>query len=294
MVYDLIFVGFYWGDFMRLKIFGTAAAEGIPGLFCSCRVCEKSRELGGKNIRTRSQALINDDLLIDFSPDTYFHVLNYGLDLRPVKACIITHGHDDHLYPYDFQYRIHGYAYFKDEENKKPLRVLATKNSATEIKKVFEEDNHSDKNAVRLEIIEKFTTCDVEGYKITALSADHAKKLDPVIYIIQKDGKSILWAHDTGYFLPETWEYIENSGIVFDFVSLDCTCILNENAYGNHMGLKACCDVKERLLKKNADDKTKFVINHFSHNGGLCHDDLVPVATEMGFQVSFDGIEFEI
>ena len=30
------------------------------------------------------------------------------------------------------------------------------------------------------------------------------------------NGKSILYAHDTGYFLDETWEYIENSGIVFD------------------------------------------------------------------------------
>ncbi len=279
---------------MKLKIYGTAAAEGIPGLFCSCLVCEKSRELGGKNIRTRSQALVNDDLLIDFSPDTYYHVLNYGLDLRPVKACLITHGHDDHLYPYDLQYRIHGYAYFKDEKNKKPLRVLATKNSSQEIQRIFDEDNHSDKNAIKLEIIEKFKPYSIEGYTVTALSADHAKKLDPVIYIIEKDGKSILWAHDTGYFLPETWDYIENSGIIFDLVSLDCTSILNNDAYSNHMGIKACCDVKERLLKKNANDKTKFIVNHFSHNGGLWHDALVHTAAKLGFYTSFDGIEFDI
>lgn len=279
---------------VRLKIYGTAAAEGIPGLFCSCPVCEKTRELGGKNIRTRSQALVNDDLLIDFSPDTYMHVLNYGLDLRPVKACLITHGHDDHLHPYDFQYRIHGYAYFKDEKNKKPLRIFSTKASSTEIQRIFDIDKHDDKNAVSLEIIEKFRTYDIDGYKVTALSADHAKHLDPVIYIIEKDGKFILWAHDTGYFLPETWEYIENSGIIFDLVSLDCTCILNNDAYTNHMGIKACGDVKERLLKSNANDKTKFIVNHFSHNGGLCYDDLVPVAARMGFEVSFDGIEFEI
>ncbi len=279
---------------MKIKIYGTAAAEGFPGMFCSCKVCENARRLGGKNIRTRSQALINDDLLIDFSPDTYLHVLNYGLDLRPVKACLITHGHDDHLYPYDLQYRIHGYAYFEDEENKKPLRIFATKNSSTEINRVLNMDKHSDKNALKPEIIEKFKPYNIEGYKVTALSADHARHLDPVIYIIEKDGKSILWAHDTGYFLPETWDYIENSGIIFDFVSLDCTCILNDNAYGNHMGLKACSDVKERLFKKNADDNTTFIVNHFSHNGGLCYDELVPVAGKMGFQVSFDGIEFDI
>ena len=36
-----------------------------------------------------------------------------------------------------------------------------------------------------------------------------------VIYIIEKDKKAILYAHDTGYFLDETWEYIEKSNIKF-------------------------------------------------------------------------------
>lgn len=281
---------------MKIKIYGTCAAEGFPGMFCSCPVCEKARTLGGKNIRTRSQALINDDLLIDFPADTYLHILNYGLDLRPVKACLITHGHDDHLYPYDLQYRMHGYAYFPDEDKKEPLSVYSTAASGEEMCRVLAIENITERKAKAISIntIEKFKPTNIEGYIVTPLPADHARKLDPVIYIIQKDGKSILWAHDTGYFLPETWEYIEKSGIVFDFVSLDCTSILNDNAYGNHMGLKACGDVKERLLKTNADDKTVFIVNHFSHNGGLCYDELVPVAGEMGFEVSFDGIEFEI
>ncbi len=49
---------------MKIKYLGTAAAEGIPAIFCECKICKKARELGGKNIRTRSQALINDDLFI--------------------------------------------------------------------------------------------------------------------------------------------------------------------------------------------------------------------------------------
>ena len=76
---------------MKIKFLGTAAAEGIPALFCDCEICERVRRLGGKNIRTRSQALINDDLLIDFPADTYLHVLNYGLELHKINNCIITH-----------------------------------------------------------------------------------------------------------------------------------------------------------------------------------------------------------
>ena len=135
---------------------------------------------------------------------------------------------------------------------------------------------------------------EILDYKVTPLKADHAKNLDPVIYIIEKESKAILYAHDTGYFLDETWEYIEKSNIKFDFVALDCTSILNENAYNNHMGLKACCDVKERLLKKNATENTVFCLHHFSHNGKLIYDDLVPVAKELGFEVTYDSVEFVI
>ena len=68
----------------------------------------------------------------------------------------------------------------------------------------------------------------------------------------------------------------------------------NEKAYSNHMGIKACCDVKERLLKKNADETTVFCLHHFSHNGKLNHEDLVNEAKKIGFEVTYDTVEFEI
>ena len=49
---------------MKITFLGTAAAEGIPALFCNCQCCTEARRRGGKNLRTRSQSLINDDLLI--------------------------------------------------------------------------------------------------------------------------------------------------------------------------------------------------------------------------------------
>lgn len=64
---------------MKLKYLGTAAAEGWPALFCHCEACKKARKLGGKNIRTRSQAIADNRLLIDFCADTYMHVLQQGL-----------------------------------------------------------------------------------------------------------------------------------------------------------------------------------------------------------------------
>lgn len=40
--------------------------------------------------------------------------------------------------------------------------------------------------------------------------------------------------------------------------------------------------------------KTVFCLHHFSHNGRLTYDELVPVAKELGFEVSYDTAEFEI
>ena len=55
---------------MRIKYLGTTAYEGVPSLFCECKNCKLARIKGGRNIRTRCQSLINNDLLIDFGPDT--------------------------------------------------------------------------------------------------------------------------------------------------------------------------------------------------------------------------------
>ncbi|HBN84914.1 MAG TPA: hypothetical protein DDZ89_13850, partial [Clostridiales bacterium] len=76
---------------MRFKYLGTAAAEGWPAMFCQCEACKKARKAGGKNIRTRSQAVVDDKLLIDFPADTYMHVLYQGLDLANIQHCLITH-----------------------------------------------------------------------------------------------------------------------------------------------------------------------------------------------------------
>ena len=55
---------------MKIRYLGTAAAERTPAMFCNCDVCRRAAALGGKNIQTQTQSLIDDKLLIDFSGDT--------------------------------------------------------------------------------------------------------------------------------------------------------------------------------------------------------------------------------
>ncbi|MBQ5390672.1 MAG: carbon-phosphorus lyase, partial [Clostridia bacterium] len=90
---------------MRIQFLGTGASEGFPGLYCNCQLCQKCRELGGKNLRSRRQTLIDEGMLIDFPADTCMRVLAGRLDLPHIYNCIITHSHGDHFYPRDVEMR---------------------------------------------------------------------------------------------------------------------------------------------------------------------------------------------
>ena len=98
---------------MKIRYLGTAAAEGWPALFCSCPICTHAREQGGKNLRTRTQAILDGELLLDFPPDTYCHALQHGLELAKVRTLLVTHSHMDHWFPTDLIHRHehfgHGY-----------------------------------------------------------------------------------------------------------------------------------------------------------------------------------------
>ena len=273
---------------MKIKFLGTAAAEGVPGIFCECENCRKARELGGKEIRTRSQAIINDELLIDFPADTYMHHIMYGVNIPSVKNLIITHSHEDHLYPSEFLMRLPGFAPTATEK----MNVYAGKASIEEIKKAVPEYE----NALNLYEVSAFTAFEAGGYSITPLPSVHSASTTPFFYIIEKDGKKILYAHDTDFFRDDVWEFFKKEKPYFSLVSLDCTNANVHYDYVGHMGLEKNAEIRRIFLENGyADEKTIFVCNHFSHNPkGMNYCDFAPVAAKLGFVTSYDGLEEEV
>ena len=272
---------------MKLKYLGTAAAEGIPGMFCNCRVCRNALKIRGKEIKTRSQALLDDKLLIDFPADTYMHILNHGLDLRNIHNVIITHSHADHFYPNDFWCRFEGIAYDIVEE---PLNIYVTEAGYNEALRQLGEDMNETR--VKFHKIAPFEPFDVEDYHIIPLAADHDSSSNPVIYIIEKGEKSLLYAHDTGIFPDSTWDYLEKYNKKFELISLDCTGMAQKNWRRSHLCLNTDKEVYDRLTEIGVCDKNTIVyVNHFSHNGMLTHKELVVEAEKYGFLVTYDSLE---
>lgn len=277
---------------MKIKYLGTAAAEGIPAIFCDCENCVKSAELGGRNIRTRSQALVDGKILIDFPADTYAHFLRYKLPLSKIKTCIVTHSHSDHLYAAETEMRKKGFAHIEDGQ---PIVFYSDKSGYEMLIEASKKFNISE-NDVKVVRISPFEPFEAEGYKITPVRAAHDVKSSPVIYAIEKEGKSMLYANDTSELCKESMECLKKADKPFDLVSLDCTeANADEVGYIGHMNLKKCERLREVFKEQGlADENTKFVLNHFSHNGkNAVYDEFVKIAAESGFETSYDGLEIE-
>ncbi|NLK39305.1 MAG: hypothetical protein GX303_03515 [Clostridiales bacterium] len=268
---------------MKFQFLGTAAAESWPALFCVCDHCKRAEAAGGRNIRTRSQALVDDKLLIDFPPDTYLHIMRSGLPLRDIHSCIITHSHSDHLYVDDLYMRKKKtFAQLKDDI---PFTVYGSAPTVEMLRDIAE------KGIIKTVQFSPFVPFEVEGYTIPPLLAAHDPATEPVIFLISDGKRTVLYGNDTGYFPEQTWDYFRESGVRLDLLSLDCTGGTLLQWRKNHMSLDVCAEVKQRLCEYGVvTDKTISVVHHFSHNGIATYDEMVPLAKEQGFLVSYDGM----
>ena len=277
------------GLILKLTYYGTGAGEGWPGLFCNCELCKTARKLKGKNIRTRSQALINDNLLIDLTPDTNMHCLVHGLDLEKVDHLLVTHSHTDHFNPPDLELLREPFAH-----NRPNVFHIYGNDRVREkvwkgVPKVWEVESKFDFHKA-----EPFQPIVIKDYIVVPLLALHDRNEECLFYVITQGNKTMLYAHDTGAFPEATMDYLKANKVHLDLVSLDCT--IQSSADGkNHMGLVDAVKERQRLTELGlGDDNTKWIVNHFSHNGLWLHDKMVEEADKYGFLVSYDGMEIEI
>ena len=276
---------------MKLTYLGTSAAEATPAPFCDCEICEHARREGGKNVRTRSQALIDGKILIDFPPDTLMHTLSEGLRLSALDACILTHTHHDHFAPDDFFFRTQVAAHMTEE---KPLNFFCREDGVRILNERPAPARCIEQGGLIVHEVTPFVPFTIGDYRITPLNANHCPLA--VIYVIEKGDKAILYANDTGLLPDETLAYLSRSGIKFDLVSYDCTYGTWHRGNLGHLDLPEDIIVRDKLRAMGAlKEDCIHVITHISHNnGGHTHESLAAVAKEEGFILAYDGLSVEI
>lgn len=273
---------------MRVKYLGTAAAEGIPAMFCACELCERAKRLGGKDFRMRSQMLIDGDIMVDFGPDVYYHSIKYGFNLSQIKYLLITHTHSDHWIPAPLEYRLNGFSYKHIFEE---FYIVGNEKVAGDpVVNALSERIHA--AVLRAE---PFSQLKFSDLKLTPLPAAHMSSEQALLYLIERGGKSVLYLNDTGIFSEETDVYLKGAGVRVDLVSLDCTKGDMFHDYYTHMSMEECNSIKQRFLRAGiCGENTRFIITHFSHNCKKSHAELESAAEKYGFLVAYDGMEIEI
>ncbi len=283
----------------KLKILGTAASEGIPALFCRCELCREAKRLGGKNIRTRTSAIIGEKFKIDFPPDSLHHVQKYGLDMGRLEYLVISHCHSDHFDVEDLEYYRKTMAHL---DRSVPLKIFLSKDCHEHLINTVEcFRTMEDMNPAELIIIEPYKRYETDMLYFTPVITAHSPDMQCFNYFIEmKQGKNIFYGMDAKAYPPETLEFLKSCRIdvcICDATHLYEPCsvhmyypdIVNFHAYLKDNG----------ILGKDY----RFVVNHFSHNGNngqeggnlmMLHENLERIYGEMGFTVAFDGLELEV
>ncbi|MDA0577525.1 MAG: MBL fold metallo-hydrolase [Verrucomicrobia bacterium] len=274
---------------MELQILGTAAAEGWPAPFCECRYCEAARRRGGPNIRMRSGALLDDDIKIDYGADTVAQMQRAGRSLAKVRTLLFTHQHSDHIIPPELELVVQP---FTQTPATQPLAVYG---NAQVLALLREQLQKSPRMAKALDL-RTFTAMKPVtlpgGDTVLPLPADHAEGAF-VLRISRGKGRArrtVFYGHDSGLYPGETLNALTR-GPKLDVVLFDCTNGGNDLGNRGHMGVNGVVRMAKELRKRGTlSARARLVATHFSHNGGLLHEELVQRFLPHGIEVAFDGM----
>ena len=270
---------------MEVTFWGTGASEGWPALFCDCPACRHARKHGER--RTRAQLSIDDELLVDFGPDTYAHALQHGVCLSRIRAVLITHSHSDHLYTPDLGCILDNYNPAMDLN---PLTVYgneAVTAAGEALKAGYAGWAGLEKLLFQTAVPGRWLQ--LPGARALPLQANHIPHETCLIYVVEKDGRRILYGCDSGLYPEETNRAL--SGLRLDMAVLECTMLAAPAGHG-HCSLTEMRRRKQLLTECGAiTPDTKVYISHLCHSGGLSSQrEIEEAVAGDGIRVAYDGL----
>jgi phosphoribosyl 1,2-cyclic phosphate phosphodiesterase len=279
---------------MKVTLLGTSSAEGWPALFCGCDACGKARKSGGKDIRTRCSAIVDDRLQLDFPPDILAQVIHSRLDLRCLAAILFTHAHDDHCAAAQLQYRGH---YFVPKPFTDRLGLYGSRDVVAAIRRGLDLDGDTpdqDRYPFRLNTLTANLTIQVSDYQITPIPANHDPSQECFNFIIQDEfGATLLYATDTGWYQPSTWQVLQRFKL--DAVVLEATKGMQEDGYAGHLSIPQVIEFREKLIDEGIFlPDSPMVTTHVSHLCGLMHHELEALLAPHKILAGYDGMVFHV
>ena len=278
---------------MKIKYLGTGACEGIPSLYCNCFVCKNARQKKGKELRTRSGFVLDDKIVIDFSPDSYTNMVKHDVDFGAIEHILISHTHEDHYCSMDLAQR-----YIR--EGMPGVAKTLTVYGNEYVKQCFlVEDYYNDvllqKKYLAFQTLQKEQSVQIEEYTITPFYTDHVRREDSFVYLIQKGEKAYLHLLDSSEPNERVYKFLIDNQIKVNAVTMDCTFASLETEFYGHMNIWQNIRVKNKFEDLGLTQKdTKYICSHISHYSGVdTHERLSKIAEENGLILAYDGLTVE-
>ena len=284
---------------MRLTFLGTGASEGYPAPFCACSNCQTARWLGGPNLRKRSAALVNDDLLIDLGPDVIAASQIHGVSLLGVQYVLQTHAHTDHLDPNLLAIRLPGWMPIDPP-------VLHWYGSADVLDAAFRRLSASHawlNDGVPPDFLEQVRTVftpvtpgqrfTVGPYRVTSVAANHGGPGEMVqLYVIEAGDRTLFYATDTAPLTESALNVLRGLDRPIDVLALDET--MGEGFGADHQNLDSVGAEVTRLREMGVlASNGRVLVHHLSH-GNPPHAELAARLAPLGVEVPYDGLVVEV
>ena len=287
---------------MKLTFLGTGAGEGYPGYWCECPHCTYARKHRGKNLRTNSSMVIDEELLIDIGPSCFDNAARFGVNLSKIKTLLVTHPHEDHLQPQHLYWRNtdesllpltyvekmrHGGPRFTD------IPQLNIYGNSFVMETLGKSLDDMEELKINLHEIKEGKEEKTDGYRILPVRGNHGSQRGfSHSYIIQKDEKMLLYALDSGSYDEDQFALIQE--YQYDAVIMEGTTGLNEQ-YGGHMCLVNNIRIRERLKEnKCLRENSRFLLTHLSPHWCPPHDWYESIVASEGLELAYDGLQIEI
>lgn len=292
---------------MKITFLGTSAGESYPAVWCDCENCTYARAHGGRNLRMNTGTMIDSDTLLDMNSCGFYTAARLGVSLTGVRNLLVTHPHPDHLTiePLAWRQEAAGAADASPEAQRAMISPrfthlpMLTVYGNRFVREALvgarpELFDGSVPAQMRFQEIREGERVEADGLAFTPVRANHTSQRGfSHSYILEKGGRTLLYALDTGGYGEDMLELILSRR--YDGVVMEGTFGLSRAPSADHMDREKNVRFRDLLLSRGCiGADTPFFLTHLAPHWTPPYDLYAPMMAKEGFTVAYDGMVAEI
>jgi len=267
---------------MRALLLGTGAADIHAPERCACANCAAVRRRAGRSIRTYTSTLFDGELLVDCGPTVPNQIDRFVPECR-LRYILITHPDGDHFDP-------EAITRLAEARASADCAILGSPPVIERLRRDARAAEHC-----RLRCIAALETIRLGSWTVTALPARHRGEAgDSLIYILSRNGRSLLYATDTGPLPAAAWNMVRRYRL--DAVIAEATFGPHTDGIPDlgsaHMNFPLVCELRTKLLRERIiGDGAPFMATHLSLHFCPPHEESDKILAACGIRAGYDGAE---